>query len=166
MLEIFVKCTNYEVSLYINFSPSYSFCHHGDAGSNSSVVHVGKAKGEMAIRHRIFLLLSVVISPHHQTNLSSRLGTTAQFVAAVLSHSTTTTNYYLPYVEVSSVFCISSFYIPSLDSANKVQINVKPNSYWQNTRHLNPVFSASPTYRSCRLSVFGKVLRVPQFCNK
>ena len=128
MLEIFVKCTNYEVSRYIIFPPSYSFCHRRDVGSNSSFVHVGKTKGEMAIRHRIFLLLPVVISPLLHTNLSSRLGTTAQFVAAVLSHSTTTTNYFLPYVEVSSVFCISSFYIPSLDSANKVQTHAKPNS--------------------------------------
>jgi len=82
----------------------------------------------MLEKRRVFLLLPVVISPLLHTNLSSRLGTTAQFVAAVLSHSTTTTNYFLPYVEVSSVFCISSFYIPSLDSANKVQTHVKPNS--------------------------------------
>jgi hypothetical protein len=128
MLEIFVQCTNCEVSRYVIFAPSYSFCHLGDAGSNSSFVHVGKAKGEMAIRHRISLLLPVVIFPLLHTNLSSRLGTTAQFVAAVLSHSTTTTNYILPYVEVSSVFCIPSFYIPSLDYANKVQTHVKPNS--------------------------------------
>jgi len=128
MLEIFVNCTNYEVSRYIIFPPSYSFCHGGDAGSNSNVVHVGKAEGEMAIRHRVFLLLPVVISPLLYTNLSSRLGTTALFVVAVFSHSTTTTNYFPPYVEVSSVFCISSFYIPSLRSANKVQTHVKLNS--------------------------------------
>jgi hypothetical protein len=106
MLEIFVKCTNYEA---FRFPASPSFVTAETQLTTSRVVHVGIAKDEIAIKHGVFLLLPVVISPLLHTNLSSRLGTTAQFVAAVPSHSTTTTNCSLPCVEISSVFCISSF---------------------------------------------------------